>query len=283
MTLTVTEQHRAAVPATTPLRVDRDDPFFFDHPLDHVPGMLLVAGLLDVVRAAGGGGTDANRVALSLTFATLCELDEATALCATPHAVAPDGQVRAWSVRAVQSGRDVCTGLVSGYRVDPTEITPVPAGAPVLPADRRLVHRARPENVLIGAPERIAGEYRFPVLPPAAGTFLSRRGRGGYCVETLIESGRQMSTMLAHTDAGHPLGTQLLWSTVDADLPWSLPAGAAPALLCRPDRAKGRRMRYRATLVGAGAGEFHGALGYTCAAVSAASFHRFRAAAGRAA
>jgi hypothetical protein len=273
MRLTVTARHRAPVPAATPLRVDRNDPFFLDHPLDAVPGMLLVAGLLDLVRSAGGGDPDTDRVALSLTFPALCELDDPTVLHAAPHTIALDGRVRAWAVRAVQSGRDVCTGRVSGYRADPPEIMPVPAGLPDPPADGLLVQRARPENVLVGAPDRIGGEYRFPVLRPAPGTFLSRRG-GGYCVETLIESGRQMSTMLSHTDSGHPPGTPLLWSAVDADLPWSLPAQAVPALMCRPDPANGRRMRYRASLVGAAAGEFHGTLGYTYAGVSTAGLRR---------
>jgi hypothetical protein len=269
MTLTVSH------PRETALHVDLDDPFFFDHPLDHVPGMLLVTGLLDLARPLAGG----DRVALSLAFTAVCELDEPVTLHAAPHTIALSGEVGGWAVRAVQRGRAVCEGLVSGYRVHPPEITAVPAGSPARPVDQRLVHRARAENVLLGEPGRIGEEYRFPVLRPAPGTFLSA---DGYRAEALIESGRQMSTMLAHTVAGHPLGTRMLWSTVEADLPWSLASETVPALLCRPEPAKGRRMHYRATLVGAGAGEFHGTLGYGCAAVSAASFERFRSA-GRAA
>src|SRR5206468_1997009 len=134
MTFPATEQHGAVAVAaapgrtgaglTAPLRVDRSDPFFFDRPLDHVPDMLLVAGLL------------------------------------------------------------------SPYRTDPPEITQGPAGSPARPVDRRLVHRVRPEQVMLGRPERIGSEYRFPVLPPVPGTLLSSPVGGGYRVEALIESGR---------------------------------------------------------------------------------------------
>jgi hypothetical protein len=167
--------------------------------------------------------------------------------------------------------------VASGYQADRAEITPAP-GTQVRPVDPRLVDQSGPENVLLGEPERVGSAYCFRVLRPTPGTVLSDRGDGGYAVETFIESGRQMSTLLAHTVAGHPLGTRFLWCTLDADLPWSLPADAAPALLCSPERSKGRRVRYSATLVGTGAGEFHGSVRYGCAALSAASFQRVRAA-----
>jgi hypothetical protein len=276
MTLAVTEQHGAAgVPAgpgrtgagvTARLRVDRGDPFFFDGPLDHVPDLLLVAGLLDLVRGLSGSGQATDRVSLSLTFPGRCGLEEPTILRVVPHTIALTGQVRGWAVRAVHAGRSVCAGLASPYRTDPPEITQGPAGSPIGAVDRRLVHQARPEHVLIGQAQRIGSEYRFPVLPPPPGTVLSGRVAGGYRVEALIESGRQLSTMLAHTVAGHPLDTRPRWSTLDADLPWWLPEHAEPALLYHPDPAQDHLMRYRAVLVGAAAGEFHGTVRYGCAA-----------------
>src|SRR5437867_3396484 len=126
----------------------------------------------------------------------------------------------------------------------PPEITQGPAGSPARPVDRRLVHRVRPEQVMLGRPERIGSEYRFPVLPPVPGTLLSSPVGGGYRVEALIESGRQLSTMLAHTVAGHPLDSQPRWSTLDADLPWWLPAHAEPALLYHPDPDTDHQMCY---------------------------------------
>jgi A-factor biosynthesis hotdog domain len=267
------------------LHVDRDDPFFFDHPLDHVPGMLLIAGLLDLVRTldSDAGDPTTRRLALSLTFSTLCELDEPTRLLATGYERTSVADVRTWAVRAGQRGRTGCEGRATlrygAPHAVPRTLRSIPPPSLV---DARLVHRARRENVLLGEVERAGGAFRVPVRRPAPGGFLLRRGGGGYCVETLIEAGRQLTTLFAHTVAGHPLGTQLLWCDVAADLPWTLPGEAALALRSRPQPAKGRRMRYLAELVGADDDRVRGTIEYGCMAVSAASFRRFRAA-GRAA
>jgi A-factor biosynthesis hotdog domain len=267
------------------LHVDQDNSFFFDHPLDHVPGMLLVAGLLDLVRALDGEVGDARtrRLALSLTFSTLCELDEPTQLLAVEHRPAPFTGVRTWTVRAGQRDRTACEGRATLRRdaPPPTPRWPRPRPAPH-PVEARLVHRSRHENVLLGAPEHADGAFRVPVLRPAFGSFLLQRGNGGYCIETLIEAGRQLATLFAHTVAGHPLGMQLLWCGLEADLPWTLPGEAALALCSRPEPAKGRRMRYRTELVGADDGRVHGTIEYGCMAVTPTSLRRFRAA-GRAA
>ncbi|OFI39444.1 hypothetical protein BIU82_14025 [Arthrobacter sp. SW1] len=45
---------REVRPGVWPLRVDTSHPIFFDHPLDHVPGMLLIEAARQAVRAATG-------------------------------------------------------------------------------------------------------------------------------------------------------------------------------------------------------------------------------------
>jgi hypothetical protein len=268
MTLTAIERRTSVWSGdgmTSVLHVDQEHPFFFDHPLDHVPGMLLVASLLDLVLADVPAGA---RLALSLQFPALCELDQRTELAATPG----DG---GWSLTATQGGRSVCEGTV--------EVRPDTAPAPVRrprraprPVDAGLVHRARPENVILGEPEHTDGALTVPLLP--AQGYLADRG---YSVEALVEAGRQLATMLTHTVDGHPLDAQLLWCGFEADLPLALPADAVLALSCRPKPAKGRKLRYAAGLVGAD-GRPHGTIQITCMAVSAAGYRRFRAA-GRAA
>jgi 2-oxo-3-(phosphooxy)propyl 3-oxoalkanoate synthase len=56
------------------LRVDTAHPVFFDHPLDHIPGMLLLEGARQAVRA-GTGGTR-SPVSFRITFHRYAELDE---------------------------------------------------------------------------------------------------------------------------------------------------------------------------------------------------------------
>ncbi|EDY61599.2 MULTISPECIES: ScbA/BarX family gamma-butyrolactone biosynthesis protein [Streptomyces] len=65
----------AARPGRWRLRVDTAHPVFFDHPLDHVPGMLLLEAALQTVRAHGGRE---RRVPTSFhaTFHQYAELDQ---------------------------------------------------------------------------------------------------------------------------------------------------------------------------------------------------------------
>ncbi|WP_069763626.1 ScbA/BarX family gamma-butyrolactone biosynthesis protein [Streptomyces sp. LUP47B] len=64
----------AARPGRWRLRVDTAHPVFFDHPLDHIPGMLLLEAARQTVRAHGG---DEDRVPASFhaTFHQYAELD----------------------------------------------------------------------------------------------------------------------------------------------------------------------------------------------------------------
>ena len=53
-------------------RVDLHDPVFFDHALDHVPGMLLIAAGLEMAEYASMLAPDGVR--LRLSFNRFCEL-----------------------------------------------------------------------------------------------------------------------------------------------------------------------------------------------------------------
>ncbi len=244
---------------TVTLLVDQDHPFYFDHPLDHVPGMLLVGRLLDMV------GDRSGRAAVTIDFGTICELDQQTALAAEADG---DG----WRLAATQNGTPVAEGTLT------TSDGPAFFAAGDIapdPVDEDLVHRARLENVALGEPILDQdGEIRVPVLPPRG--YLAEKG--GYSLEGLIEAGRQLATLFAHIVEVHPLDTQLLWSRLEADLPWSAPADAALFLRSRPAPAKGRRLRYEAELVG-GDGRVHGTVAISCQAVNPATYQRFRNAA----
>ncbi|MET7730547.1 ScbA/BarX family gamma-butyrolactone biosynthesis protein [Streptomyces sp. NPDC005402] len=65
----------AVRPGRWRLRVDTAHPVFFDHPLDHIPGMLLLEAARQTVRAHGG---QERRAAVSFraTFHQYAELDE---------------------------------------------------------------------------------------------------------------------------------------------------------------------------------------------------------------
>jgi hypothetical protein len=63
-------------PGRWQLRVDTAHPVFFDHPLDHVPGMLLLEAARQAVRAHTGGTR--SPVSFHIAFHQYAELDEPT-------------------------------------------------------------------------------------------------------------------------------------------------------------------------------------------------------------
>lgn len=69
-------------PGNWPLRILTDHPVLFDHPLDHVPGMLSLEGMRQAGRAALGW-PDAQLTACDVTFSRLIELTQHSSLSAT--------------------------------------------------------------------------------------------------------------------------------------------------------------------------------------------------------
>ncbi|PBC39659.1 A-factor biosynthesis protein [Rhodococcus sp. ACS1] len=107
----VDDQHvvlgRQAAPGEWELRVDVTHPVLFDHPLDHLPGMLLLEALRQSAFAALEV-PDAHLETIDAVFHRFAELDQR----ATVRVRALDGDPL--SVRAVirQAGADVTTGCV---------------------------------------------------------------------------------------------------------------------------------------------------------------------------
>ncbi|MFB6893170.1 AfsA-related hotdog domain-containing protein [Kitasatospora sp. NPDC056327] len=222
--------------------------------------MVLVAGVLDLVRAREPERIDAagGRIRLSLTFDRMCELGPPVWLEAEPVA-ADDGP--AWRLTAVQDGEAVCRATVGlggaeGSAVSAGSARTVVAGpgrAAGEPADAALVHRHLAENVLVGEPARVE---RAAVLVPPPGHRLA--GAGTHGPGALIESARQLATMLGHTAHGRDADAQMLWLSMEADLPTGLPAEVPLELWWEFAPVRGARAVFRFAVVDAESGERHG-------------------------
>jgi hypothetical protein len=209
------------------LTLNRNDRYFFDHPLDHVPGMALVTGLLDLVRASSTSDLDQDglRIGLSLALPTFCELEPVTRLEATASAgdspvASPDGTV---SVRAAQDGRLVCDGSVSIRRGRRPAAGPADAGpSRFQPVGQALVHRQRRENVLIGDLVTDHQGCTVTVCRPPAGHVLAAHAGQAIRPEVLIDAARQLGTLICHQEHETPTDTQLVLLSVEADIPCGL-------------------------------------------------------------
>ncbi len=113
--------------------VDLSDPVFFDHPLDHVPGMLLTAAILEL--AEHDSILESDNVTFRLTFTRFCELNAPVQVTATREA---SGTNR---IQVTQSGRNITTGLLGRRETQPLmERVTVPALEDA-PVSSELVHR----------------------------------------------------------------------------------------------------------------------------------------------
>ncbi|GAA2681278.1 ScbA/BarX family gamma-butyrolactone biosynthesis protein [Streptomyces lunalinharesii] len=101
------------------LRVDTAHPVLFDHPVDHVPGMLMVEAARQAARAVAPHWS--LPVALDCSFARYAELDAPCWVAARAAAAGADGR-REVAVRVEQHGRPVVDARVTGL--------PLPEGLP---------------------------------------------------------------------------------------------------------------------------------------------------------
>lgn len=205
------------------LRVDPRDPVFFDHPLDHVPGMLLVVAGLEVAEHAAM--LQHADVSLSLTFAKFCELD-------APVSVTAARETGGNRLTFIQSGRGIANGRLGRRETAlPAELTPVPrleSGS--IPSE--LVHRTDVGNVAIGPLTvepgrvwvRVHDEAAIGGIPPRASA-----------VASVVEAARQFAIAILHSWGRQPMGAKMIFVGFSADLPTGLPHGrTARALSWQP-------------------------------------------------
>ncbi|MFC5662619.1 AfsA-related hotdog domain-containing protein [Kitasatospora misakiensis] len=252
-----------------PVVVDEKDRCFFDHPLDHVPGMVLVAGALDLVRDQAPEWAEApdGRMRISMTFDRMCELGPPVWLRGEPIA-ADDGP--AWRLLALQDGETVGQASV---RLGGKAAAADGARQGVVPADPALVHRHRPENVLLGGPVRVE---RAAVLVPPPDHRLA--GAGVHTPGALIEAARQMATMLGHTAHGRDADAQMLWLTLEADIPTGLPVTVPLELWWEFAPPRGARAAYGVAVVDAESGEGYGRIEIGVHTLSRAGYLKRRSA-----
>lgn len=258
------------------LRVDQTDPFFFDHPLDHVPGMLLVCAMADLV-VVGADIPEAGRVTAEMTFHSMAELGPELELYVGRF----DGR-RCHTVRIAQESTLVADGWVEFASVDLPAWPSHLEGSGRPPAQGSLVHRVRPENVMIGDPSVTDDQVTAAVVSPVEGHALSGRRPDVRRTEGVVEAGRQLCTWLLHRMGGWSLDTQILLHGVTVDLPLGMPRSLPLTLRWRTLPLPAGRVRFRFDLIAGGdgtgdEGSVVGSLIYTGMVMRPKVYARFRA------
>lgn len=155
--------------ASAQLTLDRQHPFFFDHPHDHIPGLLLLEGghQLALEMLPDGQWLAA---ALDASFSKYCLFDDAVVLSGRCR---PQGEGWACDV-TISQHQEVHAVLHWVFTPLPaTSLTylPLQTGQPVAKAQ---VNKVRDENVMIEAPcVSPQGEIKCHALPPHPNNWLA--------------------------------------------------------------------------------------------------------------
>ena len=143
------------------LLLDPTDPVFFDHPVDHVPGMLIVEAVRQIARRTSGF-LDGDLGQFSANFVRYLELTEKTLLTVTAHAlINPRQWELALSVTQGSMTGATVTATVNAATVKATNPTSrVPAQSPragfsTTPTDPRAPTPAESRSTSL---QRVAGD-----------------------------------------------------------------------------------------------------------------------------
>jgi hypothetical protein len=196
-------------------RVDHHDPVFFDHALEHVPGMLLAVASLELAEHASM--LEPDNVTFRLTFIKFCELDVPAEVTATREAGGTS------LIEINQSGRGIARGsLAQGGPQPAMEYSAVPALGDGL-ISGELVHRVDRRNIAVGPLTIEDGRVWTRVREGAIGGLPPRAA----AVASIVEAARQFAIAILHQWGGHPFGTRMIFVGLTAEVPTAVPPGHA--------------------------------------------------------
>jgi 3-oxoacyl-(acyl-carrier-protein) synthase len=199
-------------PLKAQLLVNEEHPYFFDHPLDHVPGILLLEGGFQLAesRLLDSGENPAGCYAsrLEISFKKFVEKNMVSDLFAED---ADD----ALQIRCAQGGAECCSLRLQYSQVQPDlirearESSFAASAQPPVPSPC-ILHKHRAENVLVSSLTTSAeGLHQVFALSIPPGHFFAEGHSHWHLPLYLLETGRQMMMLLAHGVMGVPLGVPM--------------------------------------------------------------------------
>jgi phthiocerol/phenolphthiocerol synthesis type-I polyketide synthase C len=195
------------------IQVDEDHPFFFDHPLDHIPGTLIIESisqlLSTLIKPIDPDNEKLNAVVthFSITFRRWIE-KQATTLIelkltgGTPNSLNFSG--------FISQGDTLLSDLSVGVEYLPTSHFNGPMTRPDILEDQTQLHKQHIDNVLLQPINKGAGNcYECHITVAKEGHLFSEHQHKGLAPLMLIEAARQLVTLLAHTVYGIPQGMRM--------------------------------------------------------------------------
>jgi hypothetical protein len=241
--LVITDPQRDGEVLRAQLQVDESHPYFFDHPLDHVPGILLLEGVLQLVELATTGATFVR--SLEVRFRRYTDKHEPITL-----ELRRDGDTLQFAARVVQAGQLVCECRVTAaHGARPAAAAPAQAMAEPHPR-KRVLHKSREDNVLVGPIESHDDHLRVRTAAVPPGHLFGDGDPAAHSMLYFLEIARQCFMLVAHERLDVPFDVAMnlveLRFELDAPIPREQPLSLLPEF--RSERWNGAIQTGRVTI-----------------------------------
>ncbi|WP_411754119.1 beta-ketoacyl synthase N-terminal-like domain-containing protein [Serratia sp. (in: enterobacteria)] len=198
------------------LQINELHPYFFDHPLDHVPGILLIAGGLQLAEQANINNNGLFISDLHVRFMRYVDKTVPISL-RLEHQQAGD-----WLLTIRQGGQIACRiqlalSAISHY----LSAGVLQAVAPCRRAD--LLHKHRADNVLVSELFDEQGKYAVQTVPLPDGHFFTDGDVKQLSMVYFLEIARQCYMQIAHDVLQIPLGVPMNLVTLHLSLNAPIP------------------------------------------------------------
>lgn len=200
---------------TATLNSDEEHPYFYDHELDHVPGILILAGAWELICRTTMDFDPCNPFmcreisACSLSFDRFAEKNSALQY----HLQCRSGNAHSIALECHITQNDQTLGrlYIELNYLHRAPLVSLPTCRQILPDHHESVHKNMDSNILINEP--ICAESGWECIPqaPEIGHYLQQTTLAYNCINPLyiLESSRQFLTFLSHQHFGVESGTHV--------------------------------------------------------------------------
>lgn len=242
-----TPEHKPDGQLTAQLKVDETHPYFFDHPLDHVPGILMLEGMLQLAEwgAQAPAGQEAYIQSVKLSFRRFCEKGAPVVIRMVPERTlspaplphAGEGRLINRFAGTVSQKDEIACRFNLGIAYAAATSNTVSAQNTGERPDLKLLHKHLAENVLVTPLFDLPGGSKAcQTHTPPAGHILADGSPRYHGMLYLLETVRQFIMLIAHTVWEVPLGLPMNLLSIQLDLDAPAPRALPLTISHHPTR-----------------------------------------------
>lgn len=211
------------------LVVNEAHPYFFDHPLDHIPGILLLEGVMQLIELAMPplSGRVAYVKTLNIKFQQYVQKQGVIDLHLEQG---KDPQV--FNAKVMQGGKLMCTCILGMAYSSAFEVSPAVEFTATRCRDKALLHKARDENVIVSDISGVTQGLSVDTVKLPDEHIFQEGDPEHHSMVYFLEVARQCYMQIAHSHLRIPLNTPMnllaLSFTLDRPIPRNSPLSLAP-------------------------------------------------------